>query len=44
VEKNRGERKKPAGMAFVAGAAVVSVADWDGWCNLLAGLKRGYCL
>ena len=38
VEKNRGEGKKPAGMAFV-GVAVASAADRDGWRNLLAGLK-----
>jgi len=35
---NRGEGKKPAGMAFM-GAAVVSAADRDEWRNLLAGLK-----
>ena len=38
VEKNCGERKKPAGMALW-GAAAASAADRDGWHNLLAGLK-----
>ena len=50
MEKNRGERKKPAAMAFGGGgggggggAAVASVADRYGWRNLLAGLKSPCC-